>query len=203
MKIFNYILTAALAAGLLMSCDSDDDLITGGGVDTDFSGTFMTQDQMGRPGINTVLSGSDAAKNNFNVTTPSTQLADYAGTFDATLGAYYNAYGATFENNILGLDRGQTTAVLSLDVLQVAPDAPTSYFTPGTGATALTMPSSFLTGRTLEDDVIDVSLIVLFGGNSGQRFDGNNGTPNLVSDNVSQEAGTSTSTFPYLTPAQF
>jgi hypothetical protein len=92
------------------------------------------------------------------------------------------------------LDQAQTTAVLSLDVLQVSPDAPTSYFTPG---------GTFLTGRTLEDDVIDVSLIVLFGGNTGARFDGNNGTPNLVSDNVSQEMGTSTSNFPYLTAAQF
>jgi len=48
-----------------------------------------------------------------------------------------------------------------------------------------------------------VSLTLLFGGNTGTRFDGNNGTPNLVSDNVSQEMGTSTEAFPYLTAARF
>jgi hypothetical protein len=193
MKIFKYILAAAVMATITVSCESDDDVI-GVQATTDFTGTFTTQDQMGRPGINTVLSGSDANKNNFNITTPAGQLAAFSGEFNNTLGAYYNAYGASFENNILGLDQAQTTAVLSLDVLQVSPDAPTSYFT---------STSSFLTGRTLEDDVIDVSLILLFGGNTGARFDGNNGTPNLVSDNVSQETGTSTNTFPYLTAAQF
>jgi hypothetical protein len=194
MKIFKYIIAVAVVATLTVSCSDDDYNVVGEPATTDFSGTFTTQDQMGRPGINTVLSGSDANKNNFNITTPANQLAAFSGEFNNTLGAYYAAYGATFENNILGLDQAQTTAVLSLDVLQVSPDAPTSYFTPG---------GTFLTGRTLEDDVIDVSLIVLFGGNTGARFDGNNGTPNLVSDNVSQEMGTSTSTFPYLTAAQF
>ncbi|AGC78452.1 uncharacterized protein DUF4331 [Nonlabens dokdonensis] len=193
MKIFKYILTVAIAATLTVSCDNDDDF-TGEPVTTDFTGTFTTQDQMGRPGINTVLSGSDANKNNFNVTTPETQLAQFSGIFNNTLVAYYNAYGASFENNILGLDQGQTTAVLSLDVLQVAQNAPTSYFTDT---------SSFLTGRRLEDDVIDVSLIVLFGGNTGARFDGMNGTPNLVSDNVGLEPGVTSTTFPYLVPASF
>lgn len=32
----------------------------------DFSGTYTQQDIMGRPGINTVFSGSDDVKNNFN-----------------------------------------------------------------------------------------------------------------------------------------
>lgn len=203
MKIFKYILAVAVMATITVSCDNDDDMPTDGGATTDFSGTFTTQDQMGRPGINTVLSGSDTNKDNFNITTPATQFASFSGEFNNTLGAYYSAYGASFETNILGLDQALTTAVLSLDVLQVSPDAPTAYFTPGTGATALTAPASFLTGRQLEDDVIDVSLIVLFGGTSGQRFDGNNGTPNLVSDNVDQESGTSMSTFPYLTAARF
>lgn len=194
MKLYKYLMAVAIIATITVSCDNDDDVV-GTPVTTDFSGTFTTQDQMGRPGINTVLSGSDANKNNFNVTTPANQIAAFSGEFNNTLGAYYAAYGATFENNILGLDQAQTTAVLSLDVLQVAPNAPTSYFTSPT--------SGFLTGRNLEDDVIDISLIVLFGGNTGARFDGNNGTPNLVSDNVSQEMGTSTPNFPYLTPAQF
>ncbi|MEO9953060.1 DUF4331 family protein [Nonlabens sp.] len=194
MKIFKYIMAVAVMATITVSCDNDDDVTGGEIATTDFSGTFTTQDQMGRPGINTVLSATDADENSFNITTPAGQIAAFSGPFNDRLQAYYDAYGASFENNILGLDQAQTTAVLSLDVLQVSPEAPTSYFTDT---------SSFLTGRTLEDDVIDVSLIVLFGGNTGARFDGNNGTPNLVSDNVALEGGVSTSTFPYLTAAQF
>ena len=69
--------------------------------------------------------------------------------------AYTAGTTLTYENNILGLDLPTLTTALSIDVLQVTPDAPTSYFT-NTG--------NFLTGRAIEDDVIDVSLILLFGG---------------------------------------
>lgn len=195
MKIFKYILTVAIAATLTVSCDNDDDF-TGEPVTTDFSGTFTTQDQMGRPGINTVFGGTDMNKNNFNVTTPSSQLS-FQPSFQNQIEAYYAAYSntagttLTYENNILGLDLPTLTTALSIDVLQVTPDAPTSYFT---------STSNFLTGRAIEDDVIDVSLILLFGGANGDRF---TSPTNLVSDNVAIEPGVSTSTFPYLTPASF
>ncbi len=193
MKIFKYIGIAAFAV-MAVSCNNDDDVATGGGVDTDFSGTFAQEDQMGRPGINTVFTPTDADENQFNVTTPANQLS-FQPTFQSRVEAYYNAYGASYENNILGVDLPTLTTVLAIDVLQVAPNADTSYFNPNTGVP--------LTGRTLEDDVIDVSLILLFGGNSGARFDGTGGTPNLVSDNVGLEAGATSSSFPYLTPARF
>ncbi|EAS19243.1 hypothetical protein BBFL7_02141 [Flavobacteria bacterium BBFL7] len=194
MKIFKYLIAFTAVAVLTVSCGDDDDIVGGNPATTDFSGTFIQQDQMGRPGINTVFTPTEADENMFNVTIPANGISMFQPTFQSRIEAYYNAYGATYENNILGLDLPTLTTALALDVLQVSPDAPTSYFS------AAGVP---LTGRAIEDDVIDVSLILLFGGNTGARFDGNNGTPNLVSDNVAQEAGTSSNTFPYLTAAQF
>ena len=196
MKIFKYIGIAAFAL-MAVSCNNDDDVATDGGVDTDFSGTFAQEDQMGRPGINTVFTPTDADENQFNVTTPANQLS-FQPTFQSRIEAYYDAYSQTagttlmYENNILGVDLPTLTTVLAIDVLQVAPNADTSYFNPNTGVP--------LTGRTLEDDVIDVSLILLFGGQNGDRF---TSPTNLVSDNVDLEAGATSNSFPYLTPATF
>ncbi|MGB5982394.1 MAG: DUF4331 family protein [Nonlabens sp.] len=195
MKFTKYLSIAALAI-FAISCNNDDDLPTDGGVDTDFSGTFAQEDQMGRPGINTVFTPTDADENSFNVTTPANQLS-FQPTFQSRVEAYYNAYSQTagttlmYENNLLGIDLPTLTTVLAIDVLQVAPDAETSYFS------SAGVP---LTGRTLEDDVIDVSLILLFGGNDGMRF---TSPTNLVSDNVGLESGAASDSFPYLTPATF
>lgn len=194
MKIFKYIAALTIVATVTVSCGNDDEPVTGLPATTNFTGTFIQKDQMGRPGINTVFTPTEADENRFNVTIPANGIAQFQPTFQARIEAYYNAYGATYQTNILGLDLPTLTTALALDVLQVSPDAPTSYFS------AAGVP---LTGRAIGDDVIDVSLILLFGGNTGARFDGNNGTPNLVSDNVSQEMGTSTAAFPYLTAAQF
>jgi hypothetical protein len=197
MKIFNikYAIAVLALGAITVSCNDDDD-VTGFPAQTDFTGTFVQEDQMGRPGINTVFPTTNADENAFNQTIPADGISRWQPTFQAKVEGLYNAYGATYENNILGLDLPTLTTALSLDVLQVAPDSPnpTTYF----GGT-----SNFLTGRALTDDVIDVSLILLFGGNSGARFDGNNGTPNLVSDNVGLEAGVTQPNFPYLVPAQF
>ncbi|MDP5077893.1 MAG: DUF4331 family protein [Nonlabens sp.] len=199
MKIFKYIAALTVVAAVTVSCGNDDD-VTGQPATTNFKGTFVQKDQMGRPGINTVFTPTEVEENRFNVTIPANGVAQFQPIFQSRVEAYYAAYSATagttlnYENNILGLDLPTLTTALSLDVLQVSPNAPTSYFS------AAGVP---LTGRAITDDVIDVSLILLFGGNNGARFNGANGTPNLVSDNVSQEAGTSTTTFPYLTPAQF
>jgi len=197
MKIFNikYAIAVVALAAITISCNDDDDL-TGNPAQTDFTGTFAQEDQMGRPGINTVFPTTNADENEFNVTIPSNMIGRWQPTFQAKVEGLYNAYGATYENNILDLNLPTLTTALSLDVLQVAPNssAPTTYF----GGT-----SNFLTGRRLQDDVIDVSLILLFGGNSGARFDGSGGIPNLVSDNVGLEAGVTQSAFPYMVPAQF
>ncbi|MAO07901.1 MAG: hypothetical protein CL596_04230 [Alteromonas sp.] len=162
----------------------------------DFSGTYRQQDIMGRPGINTVFSGTDMVKNNFNASVVSDR-ADFQPIFENTLEAYHDVYGSAlgvdldYETNILGLDAPTFTTVLAqFDALQVAPNAETTYFNPNTGIA--------LTGRTLNDDVIDVSLTLMFGGMSGTRFDGNNGTPQLTSDGVGPGDRDFGLPFPYL-----
>jgi hypothetical protein len=190
-----FILTAAIA-----SCSDDDDNLVAGGDDDvmvtlDFSGTYTQQDQMGRPGINTVLSGTTAIKNDFNVTIPSEQGAIFQPLFLDQAVALHAAFGATYETNILGLDATTLTTILASDVLQVAPDAPTTYYD-GT---------NLLTGRTLNDDVIDISLILIFGGATGDRFNGQDldgdgipDVPILVTDGVSDAGETPLASFPYL-----
>ncbi|NND87693.1 MAG: hypothetical protein HKM28_00435 [Flavobacteriaceae bacterium] len=212
----NIIMVALLASVAFVSCGDDDDngnvigiatcsdgimngdetgVDCGGscepcetGMELDFSGTYAQEDIMGRPGINTVFGGSAEIKNNYNVSLTH-ERASFQPGFQSQIEAYYDVYGATYEDNILGLDLPTLTTVLATtDALQVAPDGPTTYFQDT---------SLFLTGRKLQDDVIDVSLILLFGGADGARFDGNNGTPILVTDNVGF-GDRSVGPFPYL-----
>lgn len=189
-------------------------------MDPDFSGTYLQADFMGRPGINTVLSANGDIKDLHNQAIPSEMTSTFQADFEAQLEALHDAYavalGLTAEDvdyqpNILGDilngpdDDGFTnnpvtaevlTTVLATDVLQIAPDAPTTYFNPGAGAPTYEGGIG-LTGRTLQDDVIDVSLILLFGGGDGARFNGEGGLPQLVTDGVSLTADIQT-TFPYI-----
>ncbi len=243
-----YVLSALLFAGVLVSCNNDDDVdpiamatcedgIMNGdetGVDCggsctpctmalDFSGTFVQVDHMGRPGINTTLSVDmpmqTSIKDANNITVPAAMAAAFQPSFEARLEQYHDVYAGllgldpvdvNYENNILGLDATTLTTVLAADVLEVAPNGPTTYFNPGTDADndgRILVPDgdeTVLTGRTPQDDIIDVSLILFFGGAEGDRFSGqdldNDGTPDLprlTSDGVSLTATIST-TFPYL-----
>lgn len=160
----------------------------------DFSGTFRQEDIAGRPGVNTVFSGNSMVKNNYNVSAV-TDRAQFQPIFQSTLEAYHDVYGNAlgvdidYETNILGFDAPTFTTVLAqFDALQVAPEGPTTYFD-GT---------NLLTGRNLSDDVIDISLTLMFGGTSGTRFDGNNGTPQLTSDGVGPGDRDFSLSFPYL-----
>ena len=195
----------------------DDDMMS---MDPDFTGTFSQVDHMGRPGINTVLSADGTIKDMHNTSIPSEMGATFQAGFETQLEGLHDAYaialGLTAEDvdyqpNILGDilngpgDDGFTnnpvgatvlTTVLASDVLEVAPDAPTTYFNPGSGAPNYDGAIG-LTGRTLTDDVIDVSLILLFGGGDGARFNGEGGLPLLVSDGVSF-TGEVSMTFPYI-----
>ena len=162
MKNILYITLSLLAITSMVSCSNDDDTTTMSENNIDFSGTFVQEDQMGRAGINTVLSGTSEIKNDFNTTIPSEMTATFQPLFLDRAVALHAAFGAEYETNILGLDATTLTTILATDVLQVAPNAPTTYFD-GTNV---------LTGRNLTDDVIDVSLILLFGGQNGDRFNG-------------------------------
>lgn len=185
----------------------------------DFSGTYVQIDFMGRPGINTVLSADDETKNAHNMAIPSQMGAMFQAGFEARLEAYHDVYAnllganpddVNYEPNILGLDAATLTGYLAADVLEVAPDLPTTYFDPGTDNDMdgrILVPDGdevALTGRRPQDDVIDVSLILLFGGMEGDRFSGQDidmdGTPDLprlTSDGVGLTADIAT-TFPYL-----
>ena len=195
MKNILYITLSLLAITSMVSCSNDDDTTTMSENNIDFSGTFMQEDQMGRAGINTVLSGSSGIKNDFNTTIPSQMTEAFQPLFLDRAVALHAAFNAEYETNILGLDAITLTTILATDVLQVAPNAPTTYYD-GTNV---------LTGRNLTDDVIDVSLILLFGGQNGDRFNGqdtdNDGQPDLpvlVTDGVSNAGETPMADFPYL-----
>ena len=195
----------------------DDDMMA---MDPDFSGTYAQVDHMGRPGINTVLSADGDIKDLHNATIPSEMETTFQMAFQTQLEGLHDAYalalGLTAEDvdyqpNILGdilngpEDDGFTnnpvsaavlTTVLANDVLEVAPDAPTTYFNPGAGAPTYDGGIG-LTGRIPQADIIDISLILLFGGGDGARFNGEGGLPLLVSDGVGL-TGTISDTFPYL-----
>ncbi|MEP0213473.1 MAG: hypothetical protein ABJD66_09690 [Cellulophaga sp.] len=226
MKLYNIKhLALAFGAALTIASCSDDD---NGDMNmepeaTDFSGTYTQVDHMGRPGINTVLSydidGQPSVKDAQNVTVPSEMGAMFQAGFEARLEQYHDVYAnllgadpadVNYENNILGLDAVTLTSYLAADVLEVAPNLPTTYFNPGTdndGDGRILVPDGdevALTGRLITDDVIDVSLILLFGGAEGDRFsgqdtdgDGTADLPRLTSDGVSLTATVSTD-FPFL-----
>nr|WP_109852552.1 DUF4331 family protein [Aquimarina sp. AU58] len=202
MKLNNikYIVATLVIAIGVSSCNKDDDggVVIPPPVQLDFSGTFVQEDQMGRAAINTVLNGDSSDKNDFNVTIPSEMVSKFQPKFLDRAVALHSAFGVAYENNILGLDAVTLTTILAADVLQVAPDGPTTYFDGSDPNNPVV-----LTGRKLRDDVVDISLILLFGGNNGDRFngqpDGSGGfLPILVSDGVDASGETPLASFPYL-----
>ena len=215
-KNIKYTFLSLCAVAALVSCDNDDDNMpivmtptcndgimngdeTGvdcGGTCTpcedamqptmpDFTGTYAQVDFMGRPGINTVLSADGDIKNSHNMSIPSEMQATFQAAFEARLEAYHDVYAT-----ILGAD-------------PAAVNFEPNIFNGGSGAPNYDGAVG-LTGRTPQDDVIDVSLILLFGGGDGARFSGqdtdNDGMadlPRLTSDGVGLTA-TVGATFPYL-----
>ncbi|MFN4763502.1 DUF4331 family protein [Gillisia sp. Q332] len=226
MKLYNikFLFAAFCASFLVVGCSNDDDSMrpVNPSTEVDFSGSFSQVDHMGRPGINTVLSGSADIKNMHNLTIPSMMQATFQESFEAQLEGLHDAYaialGLTAEDvdyqpNILGdilngpeptsetnpnpVSATVLTTVLANDVLEVAPNAPTTYFNAGAGAPTFDGAIGF-TGRKLQDDVIDISLILLFGGETGARFNGQDGLPQLVTDGVSITADNISTSFPYI-----
>lgn len=138
---------------------------------------YQQQDQMGRPAINTVFNSS-ADKDAFNTTIPSAQNAAFKAKFQAKLLALNPGY----TTNLLTLDASTFTGVLATDVLTVST----------TGTTTFYDGVNVLTGRALADDVIDVELILLFGGPT------NSMNPGLTSDHVNGNDKPFLASFPYV-----
>jgi hypothetical protein len=170
-SLFASLVIALFAVG----CSNDDSNDNGSSLD--FSGTYTQQDQMGRPAINTVFVTS-GNKDRFNTTIPSVMGANFQSPFQTQLLALNPGY----TTNALGLDAAAFTTVLATDVLGVSTTGTTTFFD-GTNV---------LTGRTLADDVIDVELLLIFGGPTGGDNAG------LTSDNVSSNDKPFLASFPYL-----
>ena len=160
---------------LIMSCSDDSDTTIQ--IETDFSGTFVQKDQMGRPAVNTVFVSS-SSKDEFNTTIPSQQSA----MFQTNLIALSPAFANSGDKNALGQDAAAFTGLLATDVLNVSLDGTTTFYD-GTNV---------LTGRALADDVITVDLLLIFG---GEDFTEN---PSLSDDNVSEKDKPFLTSFPYL-----
>ncbi len=161
--------------------------------------TYVTIDQMGRPAINTVFNffSSGETKNNYNMTTPEGGNADPAA-FKAILDALqrYAGLDAAAYRNVLGLDNATTAAVLSSDVLMSNKNFPSTYGP--TDLSNLSLGENLLNGRGLNDDVVDVTLILAFGGDLSNLTEVQAG---LISDNVHENDVSHSDSFPYLAPA--
>ncbi|MBQ0788084.1 MAG: DUF4331 family protein [Oceanihabitans sp.] len=187
-KNIKLILSAILISAFAFNCSSDDDNASGEmtTTETDFSGTYAQQDQMGRPAVNTVFVGA-ASKNTFNVTTPSNQGAVFQSMFQTNLEALSPAFANPGDRNALMQTSAEFTGLLATDVLNLSLDGETTFFNPVSGA--------LLTGRNLTDDVITVELLLIFG---GEDFTEN---PQLSNDNVDANDKPFSASFPYLASA--
>lgn len=164
-----------------------------------FDGIFEQVDIAGRPAVNMLFGGSDSYKNDYNVTIVSDRNI-YQSIFENTLENYYEMYAVAleipvdefnYETNILGWNAQTFTSIMSkYDALQVAPNGLTSYYDADNNLV--------FTGRKLSDDVMDTTLMLLFGGETGTRLDGTNDTPQLTTDGVDLGNHDFPQTFPYL-----
>jgi len=178
MKLINKY-SASLLVGFALvvtSCDKND--TPGDTFDT--SGTYTQNDQMARPAINTVFTVS-ADKNTFNTTVPSQMGAAFQSKFQTRLGALT---GGTYTTNALGQTAAAFTTLLATDVLNVKMNGTTTFFDG--------MAANTLSGRALADDVIDVELLLIFGGPTGTS------NPGLTKDNVNANDKAFLTTFPFL-----
>lgn len=142
--------------------------------------TYSQVDQQGRPAINTVFIGaSDSTqKDLFNHTVPSQMQSVFGSTVNSRLLALNPGY----TTNLLNLDAHTFSTILVNDVLNVSKVGPTTFYD---GV-------HVLTGRKLDDDVIDVELTLIFGGPNGMQ------NPGLTSDHVDHNDVAFSNTFPYL-----
>jgi len=147
-----------------------------------FSGIYMQEDQMGRPGTN-ILFNKSQYRDSLNVTMPHLMKENFKDIFRERIMSLDTSY----TTNVLGLSAEELAEIFSADVLWVSESGITSYNN-GT---------EILTGRALGEDVMDSNLLWIFGGPDGTK---NNDNPNLVTDNVDENDAEFLTDFPYLAP---
>lgn len=175
MKSTKIILVLLVASNLfMMSCKKSDNVMAP-------TVYYEQQDQMGRPAINTVFVTAPGDKDLFNTSIPSAMGAAFQSKFQTRL----MGLNAGYTTNALGQNAATFTGLLATDVLGVSSTGVTTFFD-GTNV---------LTGRALADDVIDVELLLIFGGPTGAS------NPGLTKDNVNANDKAFTTSFPYLAAA--
>ncbi len=154
----------------------------------DFSGTFVQEDQVGRPAISTVFV-TEGLRDDFNTTIPS----EMSSLFTDDMLMNLESLNPDFDDNggnVLAQDAAGFISMLSKDVLWVAQNGTATFFD---GTTTFT-------GRKLGDDVMDFHLLLIFGGPNIEAplNDGSGEQPLLISDGVSQNDKEFLQSFPYL-----
>jgi len=178
--------------------------------------TYTQADHMGRPAINTIFNYSSAdantneGKDKYNSSyIPSTGNANYQAQFKTIFDALQSYIGLDTDayRNILSVvpgaegfgDNAGLATALSADVLNCNKDFPTTY-----GPSDLSAPVPFanlLNGRALSDDVIDVTLLLTFGGifvDPNDAAQQNALVPGLQTDFVNANDVDFLNEFPYL-----
>lgn len=156
----------------------------------DFSGLYVQEDQVGRPAV-ARLFVTLGLRDDYNTTIPSEMTALFQADMQANLLALNPDY-ETNGGNSFGQDAEAFTTMLSRDVLWVAQTGSATFYD-GTRT---------LTGRKLGDDVMDLYLMLIFGGPDMDNplNDGTGGQPLLISDGVDANDKPFLSSFPYLAP---
>lgn len=147
-----------------------------------FGGVYKQQDQMGRPAVN-LLFNKDGLRDSLNVVLPYQMHERFKDVFKDKL----MVLDSTFTTNVLGLNADEMADIFSRDVLWVSENGVTSY----------SNGSEIMTGRALGEDVMDSTLLWIFGGPDGTK---NSENPRLISDGVPSNDAQFLNTFPYLAP---
>ncbi len=201
---------------LLVACEDADDfnnvieqvscsdgIQNGDETGVDFSGEFIQQDVAGRPAINTVFNSEGALQDAFNrslLTARGTEdfidgsnNLTFPGVFQENIEQSFVGYlldevPVSFGSNVLGFDAaGFAEFLATTDALQLAAEGTTTYRSA----------DLWFTGRNLSDDVMDTTMLLLYGGPQGDRFDGVNG-PMLISDGIGVGDRLFSADFPFL-----
>lgn len=179
----------SLFGALVTSCSLNEDAAGGRNNNNEevivgFDGSFEIVDRVGRPSINTALVNGDR-KETFNTTITSELQANFSSEIETEIMRLSPEFNTPTDTNILGQTAAELAELLANDVLNVSLNGPTTFFD-GT---------NILTGRTLEDDVMDTELLLIFGGSDGEQ------NPNLTTDFVNNNDRGFLRSFPYLPTA--
>lgn len=143
----------------------------------DFEGTYVQEDQMGRPAVNRILVPA-SSQNAFNTTIPS----QMHGAFFSDMLTTLYSLNPNFSTNFIGQNDTMMVSLFATDVLTLST----------TGVTTFYDGSNIITGRKLSDDVMNFELTLIYGGPTGVN------NPGLTDDKVNVNDKAFSNSFPYL-----